>query len=130
MLNQTSILNRCWQTMQNKIAAFGRVAIIVHPNSELKDWDKDQIQQLFLYPQNHPGFIVGDLPSGESKHYFYENFIGKSPIQMQAHWQKSQAPSQEFDDDDAAIEWVSNNENAIAYIEASAIDKRVDALIL
>jgi len=131
MLQHSSFLDRCLLSMQNMVASFGKMAIIVNPSCDTKQLNKEQLKDIFLNPHRHSQFLIADLPSGPLKSYFYEHYIGKTAIQMQAHWQKTAADhSIELANDEDMIAWVAATPNAIGYVNAHTLDNRVKALII
>ena len=113
------------------------IAVIVHPSNSLNDASKDEIKRLFL---SKTDAIKGKKlkpvaqNNGQSiRIVFDEDVLGKSPSKVKAYWARlvftaSGMPPPELDSNTAIIKWVSNNPDAIGYIEEGAANDSIKVL--
>ena len=113
------------------------IAVIVHPSNSLNDASKDEVKRLFL---SKTDAIKGKKlkpvaqNNGQSiRIVFDEDILGKSPSKVKAYWARlvftaSGMPPPELDSNTAIIKWVSNNPDAIGYIEEGAANDSIKVL--
>ena len=113
------------------------IAVIVHPSNSLSDASKDEIKRLFLSKtdaiKGKKLKAVAQNSSQPIRIVFDEDVLGKNPSKVKAYWARmvftaSGMPPPELDSNTAIIKWVSENPDAIGYIEDSAVNDSVKVL--
>lgn len=120
------------------IPTLADIAIVVHPNNPLANLTKEDAAKIFLsktktFPNGKEVSII-DLEEGdEIRNAFYEKVTNKSASQVKAYWSrliftgKGQPPKVAIDSDEV-ISAISNNENAIGYIDTDDINENVKVI--
>lgn len=113
------------------------IAVIVHPDNSLNDASKDEIKRLFLSKtdaiKGKKLKAVAQNNSQSIRIVFDEDILGKNPSKVKAYWARmvftaSGMPPPELDSNAAIIKWVSENPDAIGYIEDAAVNSSVKVL--
>ena len=113
------------------------IAIIIHPSNSLNDASKGEIKRLFLSKTDSiKGKKLNPVAQNNSQAIrivFDEDILGKTPSKVKAYWARmvftaSGMPPPELDSNTAIIKWVSENADAIAYIEEGALNDSVKVL--
>lgn len=120
------------------IPTLADIAIVVHPNNPLANLTKEDAAKIFLsktkiFPNGKEVSII-DLEEGdEIRNAFYEKVTNKSASQVKAYWSrliftgKGQPPKVAIDSDEV-ISAISNDENAIGYIDTDDINENVKVI--
>jgi len=115
------------------------ISVIVSPDNETSSMSKEEVARLFL--KKSKSFKSGEKAEpfdqgkgNDARISFYKNVVGKGPSQLMAYWSRmiftgKGTPPKELDDNENVINFVSNNINAIGYIDASFVDSRVKVLL-
>ncbi|WP_166421821.1 phosphate ABC transporter substrate-binding protein [Pseudoalteromonas sp. Z1A8] len=118
------------------INVFAEVAVIINP-SNVSSVDADTIKKIYLgksksfsngdkvNPVNQDGTSVTDE--------FNDKVVGKSSSQLNAYWSKliftgKGTPPEKLASDQAVIDFVSANNNAIGYIDSSKVSDKVKVI--
>jgi ABC-type phosphate transport system substrate-binding protein len=118
-------------------ASAASIVVIVHPDSPLKEASQDEIKKLFLAKSSKIQGVglkpVAQNSSQSIRVVFDEDILGKSPSRAKAYWSRlvftaAGMPPPELDTNAAVVKWVSENPEAIGYVEASTMDSSVKAL--
>ena len=113
------------------------IAVIVHPDNSLNEVSKDEIKRLFLSKtdaiKGKKLKAVAQNNSQSIRIVFDEDVLGKNPSKVKAYWARmvftaSGMPPPELDSNTAIIKWVSENPDAIGYIEDTAVNSSVKVL--
>ena len=120
-------------------AASAQVAVIVHPKSAIASLSPEQVSAIFLGKSNTlpSGSVAApvDLPDGSTVHeQFYSKATGKSSAQVKATWARltfsgKASPPKEVGSSADVKKFVAANPDAIGYIEKSAVDGTVKAVL-
>ncbi|MBH0037750.1 phosphate ABC transporter substrate-binding protein [Pseudoalteromonas sp. SWN166] len=118
------------------INVFAEVAVIINP-SNVSSVDADTIKKIYLgksksfsngdkvNPVNQDGTSVTDE--------FNDKVVGKSSSQLNAYWSKliftgKGTPPEKLASDQAVIDFVAANNNAIGYIDSSKVSDKVKVI--
>lgn len=120
-------------------AASAQVAVIVHPKSAIASLSPEQVSAIFLGKSSTlpSGSVAApvDLPDGSTVHeQFYSKATGKSSAQVKATWARltfsgKASPPKEVGSSADVKKFVAANPDAIGYIEKSAVDGTVKAVL-
>ena len=108
------------------------VAVIVNPKNT-GELTADQISKIYLGKSN--ALVAADLSeSSPLREYFYLKVTGKDVAQLKAYWAKliftgKAQPLREFSSDAEVKKFVAANPNGIGYIDKSAVDSSVKAVL-
>ncbi len=119
-------------------SAYSDVVIIVSAESKVTTLTVEEINRIFLgkadtFP-NHNFAVPIDQPEGnEIRNEFYSKVILKSPSQLAAYWAKiiftgDGRPPMQLEGDLSVKKAVSENPNAIGYIDRRKVDGSVRVL--
>ena len=122
-------------TLLSAHAAFAQVAVVVGAKSEVSSMTADQVSALFLgksdkFPSGSTALPL-DQPSGSSvRTNFYEKVTGKNEAQVKSAWSRlvfsgKGTPPKEVGSSAEVKKLLGANQNAIGYIEKSAVDSSV-----
>jgi len=109
------------------------VAVIVNPKNT-SELTAEQISNIFLGKSN--ALVAVDLSeSSPLREYFYHKVTGKEGAQLKAYWAKlvftgKAQPLREFPTDADVKRFVAGNPNGIGYIDKSAVDSSVKAVLV
>lgn len=120
-------------------AASAQVAVIVNPKSTIANLSPEQVASIFLgksstLPSGSTAVPV-DLPDGSPVHeQFYSKATGKTASQVKATWARltfsgKATPPREVGSAAEVKKFVAANMDAIGYIEKSAVDGTVKAVL-
>lgn len=117
--------------------ALAEIVIIVHPNND-SVLDTKTVQRLFLgkakkFPNGQEAIPINQSDSSSTRSTFDTNTLNRSSSQVSAYWSKlvftgKGTPPKEVDDDNAVIDLVSKNQNAIGYIDSSTVNDTVKTI--
>lgn len=120
-------------------AASAQVAVIVNPKSAIASMSSEQVTSIFLGKSNTlpSGGTAApvDLPEGSAVHeQFYSKASGKTSAQVKATWARltfsgKATPPKELGSSADVKKFVASNPDAIGYIEKSAVDGSVKAVL-
>jgi len=120
-------------------AASAQVAVIVNPKSTIANLSPEQVSSIFLGKSNTlpSGSTAApvDLPDGSPVHeQFYTKATGKTSAQVKATWARltfsgKATPPKELGSSADVKKFVAANPDAIGYIEKSAVDGTVKAVL-
>ena len=120
-------------------SAQAQVAVIVNPKSSTASLSAEQVASLFLGKTGSlPGGIAQptDLPeSSPLRDQFYSKAAGKSSSQVKAIWARlafsgKATPPKELASAAEVKKFIAANADAIGYIEKSAVDDSVKAVLV
>lgn len=120
-------------------AASAQVAVIVSSKSPLANMSPEQVSAIFLgksniLPSGNTAVPV-DMPDGSPAHeQFYSKATGKTGAQVKATWARltfsgKAMPPKELGNASEVKKFVASNPDAIGYIEKSAVDGTVKAIL-
>jgi len=113
------------------------IAVIIHPSNALQDASKDEIKRLFLAKTDGIQKVklkpIAQNSSQSIRVVFDEDVLGKNPSKSKAYWSRlvftaAGMPPPELDSSGAIVKWVSENPDAIAYVEESSLSDSVKVL--
>ena len=120
--------------------ACSQIALVVGASNETKTMTMDQASSMYLGKSNtFPGgatALLLDQPAGSAlRTTFYEKLTGKNEAQVKAGWSRlvfsgKGTPPKELSNSADVKKMVSANPNTIGYIEKSALDSSVRALLI
>lgn len=114
------------------------VVVVVNPKSSVTSLTADQVANLYLGKTNQLGSgsaVVVDLPEASaSREHFYGKATGKTTPQVKAIWSRlmfsgKATPPKELGSSADVKKFVASNPDAIGYIEKSALDGSVMAVL-
>jgi ABC-type phosphate transport system substrate-binding protein len=114
-------------------AAQAELVVIVNAKNASTAMTAEQVTNVYL--GKDAAFVPADLPDASSaRSEFYTKVAGKDPAQVKATWARlvftgKAQPPKEVADSAAAVKYVASNEKAIAYVEKSAVDPSVKAVL-
>jgi hypothetical protein len=111
------------------------VVAVVSAKSPITTLTKIQVADLFLgrsirFPGGSPAVAIDQREGAAARDEFYATFTNKSAVQMRAYWSKiiftgRGLPPQAVSDDAEIKKLLTENPQAIAYLERSAVDGTV-----
>ena len=113
------------------------IVVIVHPSNPLKDVSKDEIKRLFLAKTDGIQKVklkpIAQNSSQSIRVVFDEDILGKTPSKAKAYWSRlvftaAGMPPPELGSNGTTVQWVSENPDAIAYVEESSLNDTVKVL--
>jgi ABC-type phosphate transport system substrate-binding protein len=114
-------------------AAHAEVVVVVNPKHPAANMTADQIASIYLGKDTSLSPV--DLPeSAAQRGEFYTKVAGKDSAQVKAIWArlvftgKTQPPKEVANSADA-VKQVAGNDKAIAYVDKSAVDGSVKAVL-
>lgn len=120
-------------------AAQAQVVVVVNAKSPIASMTAEEVSAIFLGKTGRlPSGATAapaDLPEGAAaREAFYSKVAGKSAAQVKATWARltfsgKATPPREFSTSADARRHVAGNPDAIAYIEASAVDASVKVVL-
>jgi ABC-type phosphate transport system substrate-binding protein len=119
------------------VPAGAELAVVVHRQSALSALTPRQAQDLFLgrtrmLPNNHAATPIDQ--ASPLRGDFYEKLTGRPLEQIDAYWARltftgQASPPRRVEDDQAVLQGVRENEDAIGYIDAAHADSSVRILL-
>ncbi|MDU0353441.1 phosphate ABC transporter substrate-binding protein [Paraglaciecola aquimarina] len=120
-------------------SSLAEVVLVVHPNND-SSLDTKMVKRIFLgkaskFSNGNEATPVNQLPSSASRVSFDSDTLGRSSSQVSAYWSKlvftgKGIPPEELENDAAVIAFVASNENAVGYVNSSAVTSSVKAIPL
>jgi ABC-type phosphate transport system substrate-binding protein len=115
--------------------ASAELAVVANPNSGIDKLSKDEVINIYMgrtrkLPNGLTGMPIDLSNTHHEKMQFYSLLVGKELAEINSYWARlrfsglGQPPLQVNSMEDA-INLVSENKGAIAYIDSKKIDKRV-----
>lgn len=123
----------------SSLAASAQVAVIVNPKSGVTSLTVEQVSSLYLGKTSTlPGGLTQAVDLGETnptRELFYGKATGKTPSQVKAVWARlmfsgKAAPPKELPSAADVKKLVAANPEAVGYIEKSAVDASVKAVLV
>lgn len=114
-------------------AAHAELVVIVNPKSPAASMTVEEVANVYL--GKNPSFAPVDLPeSAPARADFYKKVAGKDGAQVKALWARlvftgKLQPPKEVASSSDALKYVAGNDKAIAYVEKSAVDSSVKAVL-
>lgn len=117
--------------------ASAEVVVIVNSASSVGSASADDIAQVFLGKRSSIGgsdFKAVDQSEGNAaRAVFYDKVVQKNPSQLNAYWSKliftgKGAPPQQVGGDTDVVDAVSMDEEAIGYVDSSAVAEGVKVI--
>jgi ABC-type phosphate transport system substrate-binding protein len=116
-------------------AAHAEVVVVVSAENPVQSLTRAELADIYLgrldrFP-NGDRVVPIDQKDGSPAHdEFYEEYIGRTPAQVRAHWSKliftgRGQPPRSVASGDAAADAVAGNPHAIAYIDSGLVDERL-----
>ena len=126
------------------LAAFGcsgltfssNLVVVVNPESGLESMSREQVIHLFMgrLKQLPSGSTASVLDVTPYKADFYHALLGKEVVEINAYWARLKfsgktQPPQQIGEVTTALDRVARDRNAIAYVDASKVDRRVKVVL-
>lgn len=114
-------------------SAQAELVVIVNPKSPTASMTADQVANVYL--GKDPSFAPVDLPeAAQARADFYKKVAGKDSAQVKALWARlvftgKMQPPKEVASASDALKFVAGNDKGIAYVEKSAVDSSVKAVL-
>jgi len=115
------------------------IAVVVSPDNGSSSMSKEEVARLFLKKSKkfRSGMKAEPLDQGgndATREKFYKKVVNKQPSQLSSYWSRmiftgKGTPPREVGNDENVINTVSNNVNAIGYIDTASVDSRVKVLL-
>jgi ABC-type phosphate transport system substrate-binding protein len=106
------------------------VVVVVHPGNAAA-LDGTTIKRIYLgkssaYSTGNEAIVINQVPDSTSRQAFDSEVLGRSTSQISAYWSKQVftgkgIPPKEVQDDSAVISLISNNKDAIGYVDKTAV---------
>lgn len=116
------------------------VVPVVSARSPVKALSQDQLADIFLgktsrFPDGTQAVPIDQAEDSPQRDRFYQQFTGKSPAQVKAHWSKilftgRGQPPKQVPGSAEAKRAIADNPNAIGYIEPRLVDDSVRIVAL
>lgn len=117
----------------------GTLAVIVNPASGVQHLTREEVIDIFLgryrkLPSGSVALPIDVAESSQLRARFYQLLVKKSPTEMSSYWARlvfsgQTSPPFQVPDANTAIELVSSNPNAIAYVELSQVTPGVRVVL-
>lgn len=115
------------------------VVAVVSAKSAVTTLSREQVADIFLgrtsrYPNGDPAVALDQVENSVARDEFYVKYAGKAPAQIKAHWSKviftgRGQPPPEVGTDGDVKKRLTNNPNAIGYVEETAVDPSVRVVV-
>lgn len=115
--------------------AHADIHVIVHASNPVENLSKKQVIDLFMgrtanFPGDRLAVPLDRVPGQPARSRFYQVLTGKTEAQVDAYWATlifagRMTPPRQLDDQQLVIQAVSQNLNAIAYVEAQQLPSTV-----
>lgn len=115
------------------------IHVIVHASNPVESLSKKQVIDLFMgrtanFPGNYPAVPLDRLPGQLARSRFYQVLTGKTEAQVDAYWATlifagRMTPPRQLEDQFLVIQAVTQNPNAIAYVEAQQLPNTVKVVM-
>jgi ABC-type phosphate transport system substrate-binding protein len=113
---------------------YADVAVVVHPSNTVA-LTQEQVSQIYLgrsksFPDGKSVIVLGQKDGAAAAEEFNTKVLSRSNSQMKAYWSKliftgKGTPPQEVEGDQALLELVSSNPNAIGYVDKASVTDKV-----
>ena len=114
-------------------AARAEVVVVVNPKHPAASMSAEEVASIYLGKST--AFVPTDLPESSAlRDEFYAKVVRKDAAQVKVIWARliftgKTAPPRRVDNSVAAVKLVAANEKGIAYVEKSALDATVKAVL-
>lgn len=118
--------------------AFAEVAVIVNPGSGVSSLSDSDVKRIFLGKSKKLGSgkaaPVDSKEGSAAREAFYTKVVGKDAAQLKSYWSTmifsgKGTPPKEVGGDADVVKHVAKNPGAIGYVDASAVDGSVKAVM-
>jgi len=119
--------------------SFADVVVIVHPGNDA-ELNKKTVKRIFLgkekkFSNGKEVLPVNQAPAASARGSFDTDTLGRSSTQIAAYWSKlvftgKGIPPKEVSDDAAVIAIVSDNQDAIGYVDSASVSDAVKVISL
>ena len=119
--------------------SLANIVVVVHPSND-SEINKKGIQRIFLgkakkFPNGKEALPLNQAPSSSARGSFDTDTLGRSSTQISAYWSKlvftgKGIPPKELDNDAAVLAIVSDNPNAIGYVDSASVSDAVKVISL
>lgn len=133
--NISATLIGCFLT----VSAMAELIIVVHPSNDATI-DMKSTQRIFLgkakkFSNSKEAIPINQVEGSPTRDTFDTTVLNRSSNQVSAYWSKlvftgKGIPPKEVDNDAAVIALIANNQNAIGYVDSSAVNDTVKAIPL
>ena len=108
------------------------LVVIVNPKSPAASMTASEVANIYL--GKDPSFAPVDLPESAARNDFYKKVTGKDSAQVKSLWARlvftgRMLPPKEVSSSGDALKFVAGNDRGIAYIDKSAVDGSVKAVL-
>lgn len=120
--------------------AHADILVVVNPDNDVVSLTENQVERLFLgkenrFPNGRRAMPVDQGDSEAIKATFYDEISNKSLSQLKSYWSRRifngrAEPPQVVSGDSSVKDFVADNDNAIAYIDAASIDDSVKVVLV
>ncbi len=110
------------------------VSVVVHPDNG-STFDKSVIKKIFLgksklFKNGRNAILISPKPGDPVRNAFNQEVLNKSETQVNAYWARMQftgkgSPPQEMNSAQDIISAISENKDAISYLDSSAVTSDV-----
>ena len=110
----------------NVYGAEAGIVVIVHPDNPVNSLSRNQVIDIFMgrftcFPNGSIALPIDQAPDCQTRNDYYRLLVGKSVSQVNAYWARllftgRATPPRPLDSAVKVLEAVSNNRDAIAYI--------------
>jgi ABC-type phosphate transport system substrate-binding protein len=121
------------------LAAHAELVVIVNPKNPAANLSADQVSALFLgtattFPDGGAAILADQPESASIRGDFYQKATGRSVAQVKATWARltftgKGTPPKELKTDAEVKAFVASDPKAIGYVDASAVDGSVKAVL-
>ncbi len=121
-------------------AAYADVVVIVSAKSPITSLSADQVSKIFLgksstFPNHKPAYPIDQQLGSPVRDEFYEKVVHKDASQLAAYWAKiiftgEGRPPKLIVGDKAVVKTIADNPDAIGYIDSSALNHSVKAVLV
>lgn len=115
------------------------VVVVVHPSNDAA-LNKKLVKRIFLgkekkFSNGKEVLPINQVPSSDTRGSFDTGTLGRSSTQIAAYWSKlvftgKGIPPKELDNDAAVLAIVSDNPNAIGYVDSASVSDAVKVISL
>ena len=120
--------------------AYADVVVIVSAKSPITSLSADQVSKIFLgksatFPNRQPAYPIDQQLGSPVRDEFYTKVVHKDPSQLAAYWAKiiftgEGRPPKLISGDKAVVKTIADNPDAIGYIDSSALNHSVKAVLV
>ena len=116
-------------------AAHAEVVVVVSAENPVQSLTRAELADIYLgrldrFSNGDRAVPIDQKDGSPARDEFYEEYIGRTPAQVKAHWSKliftgRGQPPRSVASGDAAADAVAGNPHAIAYIDSGLVDERL-----